>query len=83
MGYTDVPSYTTDVALKVYVRYSETPVIEDLPFISILERYISNSVNYVIGEIKLKDLISHKEILNKPDVFIINISRFFEDRDNN
>lgn len=82
MGYSERPVYTTDILLKVYVRFSVTPVIELLPFESIQERYISQEVNYIIGEISLKDLISHKEILNRPDVFVVNISRFFEDRDN-
>lgn len=82
MGYSDVPVYTTDILLKVYVRYSSTPVPELLPFVSIQERYISQEVNYVIGEIKLNDLIKSKDILNLPDVFVVNFSRFFEDRDN-
>ena len=82
MGYSERPVYTTNILLKVYVRFSVTPVIELLPFESIQERYISQEVNYIIGEISLKDLISHKEILNRPDVFVVNISRFFEDRDN-
>ena len=81
MGYADVPSYTTDVLLKVYVRYSETPVPDLLPFTSIQERYLSQTVNYVVGEISLKDLIENKEVLNRQDVFIANFSRFFEDRD--
>lgn len=82
MGYSDTPVYTTDLSLKVYVRYTDTPVLDLLPFISIQERYLSQSVNYVVGEISLKDLISHKEILNRRDVFIVNFSRFFEDHDN-
>ena len=81
MGYADRPEYTTDILLKVYVRYSETPVTELLPFVNIQERYISKNINYVIGEISLKDLMEYKEILNRPDVFVANISRFFEDRD--
>lgn len=81
MGYADVPSYTTDVPLKVYVRYSETPVPDLLPFITIEERYMSKKVNYVVGEILLKDLILNKEVLDRSDVFIANFSRFFEDQD--
>lgn len=81
MGYADVPSYTTDVPLKVYVRYSETPVPDLLPFIAIEERYMSKKVNYVVGEILLKDLILNKEVLDRSDVFIANFSRFFEDQD--
>ena len=81
MGYTDVPSYTTDVLLKVYVRFSDTDIPNLLPFKNIEERYFSKDVNYVIGEIKLSDLISNRVILDKKDVFVVNYSRFFEDRD--
>lgn len=79
MAYKDTPSYTTDIMLKVYVRYNETNIPDLLPFASVQERYSSLNVNYVIGEIKLKDLMMCKDILQKPDVFLINISRFFED----
>lgn len=81
MSYSEVPEYTIDIVLKVYVRYTETPVTELLPFSTIQERYISQTVNYVIGEISLEDLIKNKETLNREDVFIVNVSRFFEDRD--
>ena len=81
MGYADIPAYTTDILLKVYVRYTDTPVPELLPFHSIQERYNSMEVNYVIGEIRLSKLMSHRQILDRPDVFIVNFSRFFEDRD--
>ena len=81
MAYHDTPEYTTDVLLKVYVRYRETPVASLLPFTTIQERYISGTNNYIIGEINLKDLLTHRDILDKQDVFICNISRFFEDRD--
>ena len=81
MNLPDIPTYTTDILLKVYVRYAHTPVAQLLPFASIQERYMSDKVNYVVGEISLKDLISHRAVLDKPDVFIVNFSRFFEDRD--
>lgn len=81
MKYEGTPEYTTDVLLKVYVRYNYTPVTELLPFSTIQERYTSQNMNYVIGEISLKNLINCKEVLNRKDVFIVNISRFFEDRD--
>ena len=81
MKYEDTPTYTTDVILKVYVRYKQTPVPEILPFISISERYQSESDNYVVGNIKLKDLIANKKTLNEKDVFIVNLSRFFKGLD--
>lgn len=81
MAYADTPVYTTDVLLKVYVRYLDTDIPSLLPFVSIQETYNSVSGNYVIGEISLKHLIENREILDRKDVFIVNISRFFEDRD--
>ena len=82
MGYEGRPSYTTEPLLKVYVRYKQTDVPELLPFTSITERYLSDDVNYVIGEISIADLIKCKEILMNPDVFIVNIPRFFIEMDN-
>lgn len=81
MNFEDTPTYTTDVVLKVYVRYNSTPIPELLPFINIQEKYSSLSGKYVVGEIKLKDLIECREILNNQDVFIVNSTRFFKDRD--
>lgn len=82
MDFADCPVYTTDVNLKVYVRYKETPIPEILPFDSISERYISKNVNYVVGEINLSKLIENRKVLMKQDVFVVNISRFFSDLDN-
>lgn len=81
MAYEETPEYTTDVILKVYVRFSSTPVADLLPFVKIDERYSSKVTKYVIGEISLKDLMKNRDVLDNPDVFIVNFSRFFEDRD--
>lgn len=81
MSYEDTPDYTTDVTLKVYVRYKNTLVTALLPFITISERFQSEKNNYVVGKIKLKDLIAKRDVLNAPDVFIVNISTFFKDDD--
>lgn len=82
MNYIDRPEYTTDVILKVYVRFRSTDIPALLPFEKISESYRSEEENYVIGEIRLSDLIAHRTILDREDVFIINIPRFFTDRDN-
>lgn len=82
MGYKGKPKYSTEPVLKVYVRYHTTPVTELLPFISIKQRFLSDDVNYVIGEIKLSDMIKGREILAASDVFIVNIPTFFVDLDN-
>ena len=82
MGYTGRPLYTTDVNLRVYVRYTTTPIESLLPFGRIMERYNSEAVNYVIGEIALSELMAHRELLDADDVFIVNLPYFFNNLDN-
>ena len=82
MGYRGRPAYTTDLPLKVYVRFKDTDIPSLLPFESISERYSSTGVNYVVGLIKLADLIANRPLLDTPDVFIANIPTFFTDLDN-
>ncbi|MCH5221195.1 MAG: homoserine dehydrogenase [Muribaculaceae bacterium] len=79
MNYAARPSYTTDIKLKVYIRYQHTNIPELLPFIKIHERYNSEKTNYVVGDIILSDLLRFSDILNADDVFIANIPNFFED----
>lgn len=82
MAYKGRPEYTVEPVLKVYVRYMNTPVTELLEFESIKQRFLSDEVNYVIGEIKLSNLIKAREVLASPDVFLVNIPVFFTNLDN-
>lgn len=79
MNYTGRPTYTTDLKLRVYIRYLSTPVIDLLPFKKIYERFNSEKANYVIGDILLSDMLKNREILQSQDVFVANIPGFFED----
>ena len=82
MGYSGKPEYSTEPTLKVYVRYHTTDIPTLLPFRKITERFVSENGNYVIGEIKLADLIRGREALEAEDVFIVNIPVFFTHLDN-
>ena len=77
----DRPEYTTDVRLKVYVRYSETDIPSVLNFLSIEEQYASRESKYVIGEILLSELIAKRDAIRGKDVFLANIPIFFTERD--
>ena len=81
-NYLQKPDYTTDITLKIYVRYSETNIQHVLDFESIHEQYISAESNYVIGEIKLSELLAKREKLRAKDLFIANIPVFFLEQDN-
>lgn len=79
--FVDRPSYTTDILLRIYARYTTTPVPEILPFEQIHEQYFSAESNYLIGDVKLSELIAHREELRGKDLFLANIPRFFLNRD--
>ncbi len=79
MAYPDRPEYSTDITLRVYVRYSTTDIPSLLPFTRIREKYISDESNYVIGDILLSDLIANRPLLSSPDTFLANIPIFFEE----
>lgn len=82
MRFEQRPDYTTDIRLKIYVRYSQTNILHVLQFERICEQYISDESNYVIGEIRLSELIAKREQLRAKDLFIANIPIFFLNKDN-
>lgn len=81
MSYLLLPHYTTDVTLRIYVRYSTTNILHVLDFERVDEQFISSESNYVIGDIRLSELIAKRAMLNAPDLFIANIPQFFADLD--
>lgn len=80
-NYLRTPDYTTDIMLKVYVRYRETDVRSILRFERIYEQYTSDESNYLIGSISLGELIAKRQQLAGGDVFVANIPIFFLHRD--
>ncbi len=80
-SFVDRPTYTTDILLRIYARYTTTPVPEILPFEQIHEQYYSSESNYLIGDVKLSELIAHREQLRGKDLFLANIPQFFLNRD--
>ena len=79
--YLDRPAYTTDVELKVYVRYTETDVLKILHFDRITEQYRGEDGNYVIGYIRLSELLAKREVLRGKDVFMADFQSFFQELD--
>lgn len=81
MGYAGRPRYTTDIPMRVYLRSLSTDCAAFLPFTRIHERYTSDHGNYVIADIPLSTLIENRARLNSPDLFLCNMTSFFNDRD--
>ena len=80
-NYLQKPDYTTDITLKIYVRYKESDIHSLLHFERILEQYTSEESNYLIGEILLSELIQKRAKLSGKDLFLANIPIFFLNRD--
>ncbi len=82
LAYVDRPEYTTDIEVRVYIRYSTTDVPGQLSFTHIHELHLTEQSNCIIGDIPLSRLIEHRALFDNDDVFIANIPTFFIDRDN-
>ena len=80
-NYSQKPDYTTDITLRIYARYSDTDIRGILRFERIREQYFGEESNYLIGDIRLSELLAKREALRGKDVFLANIPQFFLDRD--
>ena len=80
-NYIQNPDYTTDITLRIYARYSDTDIRGILRFERIREQYFGEESNYLIGDIRLSELLAKREALRGKDVFLANIPQFFLDRD--
>ncbi len=81
MGYMNRPAYSTDVVLRVYLRYTGRDYLDGIPFLNICEMHLSEDFNYVMGDIRLSDLLACRAQLSDPRVFLANIPRFFLELD--
>lgn len=81
LHFQDRPSYTTDVRLKIYVRYHTTDIPAVLDFLTLEEQYVSRESRYVIGEVLLSELIAKRDALRAEDVFLACFPTFFTDLD--
>ncbi len=81
MGYIDLPEYTTDIELRVYLRSTDPKTPERFPFTKIHETYTSAKGSYIIGDIRLSDLMERRAELADPGIFLADFPRFYLDKD--
>lgn len=65
--------YSTNYELKVYFRYQNDDILDNINFSTISERYYSEDTKYVIGTIELKEIISKRVLINADGNFIAEI----------
>jgi homoserine dehydrogenase len=68
--------HTNNVNIEVYIRYIHEYTIDKLRVEGISERFSRNNFKYVIGNVSLKNLILHKDLLRQKDVFIAHTGRY-------
>ena len=70
LNYFDRLEYTTDFLLEVYLRYNDARDLERFEFESFSEKFSGRDSNYVIGNIKLENLLKLKDVLQDLDIFL-------------
>nr|MBC7611892.1 homoserine dehydrogenase [Pseudopedobacter sp.] len=69
-------SFNNDEILQVYLRFNKEDLIKKLPFIDIEERYSSREYHYVIGSIRLLDIVEAKDLILNDGAFIADTGNF-------
>lgn len=62
-----------DLILNVYLRYTESSLVEKLEFEHISERFYADDFQFVIGQVSLQNLLDNKQFLTEEGVFIAEI----------
>src|SRR5690606_41391673 len=62
--------YARNYDLKVYRRYEDEDLLENVEFKSISERFYSENAKYVIGYISLQEIIDKRDIINQEGNFL-------------
>lgn len=64
------PAYTTDFAFRIYYRFDEPALRTLLDFETIDESYTSADYNYVVGNIRMSELVKKAPALRNAPVFL-------------
>jgi homoserine dehydrogenase len=62
--------FTNDIELNIYLRYDDESLVEALGFSHIQERYFSGNFRFVIGTVKLKNLIANQLRISTESAFV-------------
>ncbi|MCD8739656.1 homoserine dehydrogenase [Mucilaginibacter roseus] len=63
-------TFTNDIKLTVYLRYTDESLVQALEFEHIFESYTSDGFKYVIGKVNLQNLIENQNLISDSKAFI-------------
>ena len=69
-------SFNNEEILRVYLRFNQEELIGKLAFINIDEKYASKDYHYVIGDIRLSDIILAKDLILADGAFIADTGNY-------
>lgn len=70
LKYYKKPSFSNELTLKIYLRYYRDEDLKHFHFEEITEQYNGNGSHYVVGKIKLSNLVAIKDLLGELPVFL-------------
>ena len=70
LKYFNKPSFSNDVTLKIYLRYQQEKDLRHFNFEEISEQYSGNGNNFIVGKIKLSNLVAIKDLIGDLPVFL-------------
>jgi homoserine dehydrogenase len=68
--------HTNNVSIEIYLRYVHEYTIDKLKVENISERFSRDDFKYVIGNVSLKTLLEHKDLLTQKGVFLAHTGRY-------
>lgn len=73
---TEKVSFNNEEILRVYLRFNQEELIKNLAFINIDEKYACKDYHYVIGDIRLADIIIAKDLILADGAFIADTGNY-------
>ncbi len=66
----NIPSFTNEVDLTVYLRFNNKVDLDKLDFTEILEKYNGTDYNFVVGKISLNSILKNRDYILNQKLFV-------------
>jgi len=65
---------SNDLVVNIYLRYTDSALLEKLEFEHISERFYADDFQFVIGQVRLQSLLNNKQLLTQEGVFVAEVA---------
>ncbi|KAA5547554.1 homoserine dehydrogenase [Adhaeribacter rhizoryzae] len=67
---------TNNIEVEVYLRYTNKHLLQQIPFVSISEKFSGKDFRYIIGYVNLETLLQNQDLLRASDAFLVSTGNF-------